>query len=248
MGLGLPSIGGKDSMSGSFNEIDVPPTLVSFAVDVASSKNVVTPELKNAGDTLVKIDIKKDEYDRPDYAYILKLYDDLYKAIQAGKILASYAVGFGGVLEAVSKMAFGNKLGVKLEGLSKEALLAKEYGSIILEVAPEQVKTLGVPCTVIGQVVAEPEFIYGDVVIDMEEALKAWTGTLEDVFPTQSDVELLFHLPVLTLLQRINHFIKIAVHDSNRTILIVLRWRIDPFLHHVIHDLRCMFHILISMI
>ena len=189
VGLGLPSIGGKDSMSGSFNEIDVPPTLVSFAVDVASSKNVVTPELKNAGDTLVKIDIKKDEYDRPDYAYVLKLYDDLYKAIQAGKILASYAVGFGGVLEAVSKMAFGNKLGVKLEGLSKEALLAKEYGSIILEVAPEQVKTLGVPCTVIGQVVAEPEFIYGDVVIGMEEALKAWTGTLEDVFPTQSDVE-----------------------------------------------------------
>ena len=189
IGLGLPSIGGKDSMSGSFNEIDVPPTLVSFAVDVASSKNVVTPELKNAGDILVKIDIKKDEYDRPDYAYVLKLYDDLYKAIQAGKILASYAVGFGGVLEAVSKMAFGNKLGVKLEGLSKEALLAKEYGSIILEVAPEQVKTLGVPCTVIGQVVAEPEFIYGDVVISMEEALKAWTGTLEDVFPTQSDVE-----------------------------------------------------------
>ena len=189
VGLGLPSIGGKDSMSGSFNEIDVPPTLVSFAVDVASSKNVVTPELKNAGDILVKIDIKKDEYDRPDYAYILKLYDDLYKAIQAGKILASYAVGFGGVLEAVSKMAFGNKLGVNLEGLSKEALLAKEYGSIILEVAPEQVKTLGVPCTVIGQVVAEPEFIYGDVVIGMEEALKAWTGTLEDVFPTQSDVE-----------------------------------------------------------
>ncbi len=189
VGLGLPSIGGKDSMSGSFNEIDVPPTLVSFAVDVASSKNVVTPELKNAGDILVKIDIKKDEYDRPDYAYVLKLYDDLYKAIQAGKILASYAVGFGGVLEAVSKMAFGNKLGVKLEGLSKEALLAKEYGSIILEVAPEQVKTLGVPCTVIGQVVAEPEFIYGDVVISMEEALKAWTSTLEDVFPTQSDVE-----------------------------------------------------------
>ena len=189
IGLGLPSIGGKDSMSGSFNEIDVPPTLVSFAVDVASSKNVVTPELKNAGDILVKIDIKKDEYDRPDYAYVLKLYDDLYKAIQSGKVLASYAVGFGGVLEAVSKMAFGNKLGVKLEGLSKEALLAKEYGSIILEVAPEQVKTLGVPCTVIGQVVAEPEFIYGDVVISMEEALKAWTGTLEDVFPTQSDVE-----------------------------------------------------------
>lgn len=188
VGLGLPSIGGKDSMSGSFNEIDVPPTLVSFAVDVANAKNVVTPELKNAGDILVKIDIKKDEYDRPDYAYVLKLYHDLYRAIQNGKILASYAVGFGGVLEAVSKMAFGNKLGVVLEGLSKEALLAKEYGSVILEVAPEQVKELGVPCTVIGQVIAEPEFRYEDTVISMEEALNAWTGTLESVFPTKSDV------------------------------------------------------------
>ncbi len=189
VGLGLPSIGGKDSMSGSFNEIDVPPTLVSFAVDVASSKNVVTPELKKAGNALVKIDIKKDAYDIPDYAYVLKIYDDLYKAIQAGKIVSSYAIGYGGILEAVSKMAFGNKLGVKLESVSKKALLARDYGSIILEVAPEAVADLGVDATVIGQVTDKAVFEYEGAEITMAEALAAWTKTLEKVFPTQSDVE-----------------------------------------------------------
>ncbi len=189
IGLGLPSIVGKDSMSGSFNEIDVPPTLVSFAVDVASAENVVTPELKKAGNVLVKIDIKKDAYDIPDYAYVLSIYDDLYKAIQADKVLSSYAVGYGGVLEAVSKMAFGNKLGVKLEGISKKDLLAKDYGSIILEVEPDVVADLGVAATVIGQVTDKPVFEFEGTVVTMEEALSAWTKTLEKVFPTQSDVE-----------------------------------------------------------
>lgn len=189
IGLGLPSIGGKDSMSGSFNEIDVPPTLVSFAVDVASGKHVVTPELKKAGNVLVKIDIRKDAYEIPDYAYAMAIYNDLYQAIRAGKICSSYAVGFGGILEAVSKMAFGNKLGVALEGISKEALLARDYGSVIVEVAPEHVSQLGVAGTVIGHVTKEASFTYGDTVISVEEALQAWTGTLESVYPTRSDVE-----------------------------------------------------------
>ncbi|MDD6331488.1 MAG: phosphoribosylformylglycinamidine synthase, partial [Clostridium sp.] len=189
IGLGLPSIGGKDSMSGSFNEIDVPPTLVSFAVDVASSKTVVTPELKKAGNVLVKVDIQKNAYDIPDYKYVLDIYADLYHAIQAGKVQSAYAVGFGGILEAVSKMAFGNKLGVHLDGIARDELLAKEYGSIILEVEPEDVKQLGVAATVIGQVTDTAAFTYEDTMISIEEALKAWTGTLEDVFPTQSDVE-----------------------------------------------------------
>lgn len=189
IGLGLPSIGGKDSMSGSFNEIDVPPTLVSFAVDVACGKNVVTPELKKAGNVLVKIDIQKDSYDIPDYGYVMDIYHDLYQAIQAGTVLSSYAVGFGGILEAVSKMAFGNKLGVKLEGISRDALLAKDYGSIIIEVAPENVTKAGVPGTVIGHVTDDALFTYGDTVVSVEEALQAWTGTLEPVFPTRSDVE-----------------------------------------------------------
>ena len=75
MGFGLPSIGGKDSMSGTFNEIDVPPTLVSFAVDVAKEQDIMTPELKTAGNKLMYFTIDKDAYDLPDYAQVMKLYD-----------------------------------------------------------------------------------------------------------------------------------------------------------------------------
>ncbi len=190
MGLGLPSIGGKDSMSGSFNDIDVPPTLCSFAVDVASYMDVVTTELKEAGNVLLKIDIKKDEFDKPDYANVLEIYGQLNEDIKSGKIESAYAVGFGGIIEAVSKMAFGNKLGVHiLDSISKEELVAKDYGSIIVEVKPENETKLAVPAKVIGGVKASATFTYGDAAITMEEAIAAWTGTLEKVFPTESGVE-----------------------------------------------------------
>lgn len=189
IGMGLPSIGGKDSMSGTFNDIDVPPTLVSFAVDVASYMDVVTPELKAAGNILVKMDIEKDENDIPVYSNVLEMYDLLNKAIKAGKVESAYAVGFGGIIEAVSKMAFGNKLGVSLrESVSKRDLLAKDYGSIILEIQPENLETLGIPVKKIGKVNDTACFTYGDVTVTMEEAVAAWTGTLEKVFPTASNV------------------------------------------------------------
>ncbi len=190
MGLGLASIGGKDSMSGSFNDIDVPPTLVSFAVDVASYQDVVTPELKKAGNVLVSFDVKRDAYDIPDYADALEKYGKLHEAVVAGKVVSAYAIGFGGMIEAVSKMAFGNKLGVKLSGtVSREDLTAKKYGSIILEVSPDDVSSLGIPCTVIGEVQETACFEYEGMTVSMEEALEAWTGRLEKVFPTESGVE-----------------------------------------------------------
>lgn len=190
MGLGLPSIGGKDSMSGSFNDIDVPPTLVSFAVDVASYMNVVTPELKKAGNLLVKFNINKDEYDIPDYEDVLDKYGKLYTAVNEGKVESAYAVSFGGIIEAVSKMAFGNKLGVELEeALTADRLAAKDYGSIILEINEANLDSLGIPCAVIGKVTSDAKFTYGSVSISMDEALAAWTRTLEKVFPTQSGVE-----------------------------------------------------------
>ena len=190
MGLGLPSIGGKDSMSGTFNDIDVPPTLVSFAVDVAEGKNVVTSELKSAGNTLIKIDVKKNEYDIPSYEDALSVYGKLFEDIKAKRVLSSYVIGFGGIIEAVSKMAFGNKIGVKLaDSLSKETMVAKDYTSIILEVKPEDLNTLEVPYTVIGETTEEAEFVYQDMKLGMEEAIKAWTDKLEDVFPTASGVK-----------------------------------------------------------
>jgi len=191
IGLGLPSIGGKDSMSGSFNEIDVPPTLVSFAVDVDSYLNIVTPELKTPGNMLLLMKIDRDSYELPDYADALAKYAALRAAVQRGQIESAYAVGFGGVIEAVSKMAFGNKLGVKLDEkcISEKELFEKLYGAILMEVDPEALPTLELPAEVIGSVTSDPVFVYGNVSIGMEEALTAWTGTLKKVFPVSSGVE-----------------------------------------------------------
>ena len=189
IGLGLPSIGGKDSMSGTFNDIDVPPTLCSFAVDVSSYKHVVTPELKAAGDVLVRLDVDKDENDIPVYADVLDKYDKLHKAITEDKIEAAYVIGFGGLIEAVSKMAFGNKFGVAIDdGVTKRELVSKDYGSIILEVKPENADKLGVTVKKIGTVNDSAVFTYGDVTVTVEEAIKAWTTKLEKVFPTKSKV------------------------------------------------------------
>ena len=114
MGFGLPSIGGKDSMSGTFNDIDVPPTLVSFAVDVAKEKDIITPEFKEVGSKIVKFEICRDQYEKPNYECMMKLYDAIHEMIQNGTIISAYALDSKGVIPAVSKMAFGNKIGVCL--------------------------------------------------------------------------------------------------------------------------------------
>ncbi|MDD7404214.1 MAG: phosphoribosylformylglycinamidine synthase [bacterium] len=190
MKLGLPSIGGKDSMSGTFDDIDVPPTLCSFAVDVAKIQDVATPELKKAGNVLVKFDIKKDAYSLPDYEQLMDMYSKITKMIQDKVLVSAYAVGIGGICEAVSKMAFGNELGVTIEeSISDEALFAKDYGSIVAEVAAEDLDKITAEYTKIATVTQKAEFVKGNVVIPMEEALEHWTGRLEDVFPTRSGVE-----------------------------------------------------------
>lgn len=185
MGLKLPAIGGKDSMSGTFNDIDVPPTLVSFAVNVSNYRHVVTPELKKAGDKLVLLDIKRDRNGLPDYEDVLKQYSRLHCAILEGKVKASYCIGFGGIIEAVSKMAFGNRMGVVIDSrLTQEALLRREYGNILLEVS--HVDTLPFRCSCVGEVTNEPRFVYHDTEIAIDEAIAAWTGRLEEVFPTRT--------------------------------------------------------------
>ena len=190
MGFGLPSIGGKDSMSGTFNDIDVPPTLVSFAVDVAKKQDVVTSELKKPGSKLVLFEIETADYDLPKYDKVMQLYDAVHSITTSGQALSSYAVGFGGVLEAVSKMAFGNKLGVTLDSAySVEDLTKKCYGAILLEMPAEAVDKITCAYKVVGEVNDSKNFTYGDTVIPMEEALEAWTGKLEKVFPTSSNVE-----------------------------------------------------------
>ena len=195
MGFGLPSIGGKDSMSGTFNdethgEINVPPTLVSFAVDVSDKQHVVTPEFKKAGSKIVVLKIARDAYDLPVYSQVMDSYKKLYKDMEAGNVISAYAVEAGGIAEAVSKMAFGNKLGVKIEhSVDPRDFFVPAWGDMVCEVPDGKLGSLGITYTVIGEVTDKAAFEYGSVSISMDEALNAWTKTLEDVFPTESKVD-----------------------------------------------------------
>lgn len=190
LGFGLPSIGGKDSMSGTFNDIDVPPTLVSFAVDVADQNHIITPEFKKAGNKIVVLKAERDEYHLPVYGSLMESYEKLRQDILAGRVISAYAVEGHGICEAVSKMAFGNKLGVKIEhNVDPRDFFGADWGSIVCEVPDGKVGELAISYTVIGEVTDRNEFQYGSVSLSLNEALEAWTGTLESVFPTKSGVE-----------------------------------------------------------
>ena len=190
LGYGLPSIGGKDSMSGTFEDIDVPPTLVSFAVDVATEKDIITPELKKAGNKLVWLRIETNEYDIPVYEKVMDQYGKFTKDIHDGKIVAAYALDRHGVAAAVSKMAFGNGMGVKIEhNVDARDLFAPAFGDIIAEVPADKVSELGITYTVIGEVTDSKAIEYKDVKIALDEAEAAWEETLEKVFPTNSGAE-----------------------------------------------------------
>ena len=187
LGLGLPSIGGKDSMSGTFQDIDVPPTLVSFAVDVAEQKDIITPELKKAGNKLVWLRVEKDQYDLPVYAQVMDQYGKFREDIQNGNIVSAYVLDRHGIAAAVSKMAFGNGMGVKIESnVDKRDLFAPAFADIIAEVPAEKVSELAITYTVIGEVTDKAVFEYGDVTIELKEAVDTWKAPLEKVFPTVS--------------------------------------------------------------
>ena len=187
LGFGLPSIGGKDSMSGTFEDIDVPPTLCSFAIDVAKESDIITPEFKADGNVLVRFDIEKDKYDLPVFEQIKKLYDGIHKLIGKGVIISAYVLDGKGLVPAVCKMAFGNKLGFELEGsLTKEELFAPAYGCIVAEVPADRLADIDVAYTKVGEVKDNAKFVYNDVVITVDEALKVWSDKLEDVFPTKA--------------------------------------------------------------
>ena len=190
LGFGLPSIGGKDSMSGTFEDIDVPPTLVSFAVDVAAEKDIITPELKQAGNKLVWLSIETDEYDIPKYEKVMEQYAKFTEDIHSGRIVAAYALDRHGIIAAVSKMAFGNRMGVKIEhNIDARDLFAPAFGDIIAEVPADKVGELGITYTVIGEVTEDATFSYGNEKISLAEAERAWKETLEPVFPTNSGAE-----------------------------------------------------------
>ncbi len=196
IGYGLPSIGGKDSMSGTFNEIDVPPTLVSFAVDTARIKDIVTPELKTAGDVLIQFWFDKDSYDIPVYSHVKKTFSYITKLIREGKVKAAYALDAAGLFAGVSKMAFGNKLGVDFDGeLCALDLFENCLGDIVVEMDEKEAQRIlndreemaeNLNYRRVGQVKEEELFIFKDTTVTIKEAIAAWKSGLEKVFPTKA--------------------------------------------------------------
>ena len=194
LGFGIGSIGGKDSMSGTFNEIDVPPTLVSFAVDVAKLSDVITPELKKAGDKLVQIEIERDEYDIPVYDDVSAIYDKVTSLMREGKVRAAYAVDCYGAAPAAAKMAFGNGFGVAFDGqVPVKHLFRNRIGDLILEMEDgcEEILEELIPDNyrVIGTVTKadqDASFSWQGSEVREEDALRIWKAPLEKVFPTKA--------------------------------------------------------------
>ena len=184
---GIASIGGKDSMSGTFEDIDVPPTLVSFAVGVEKGKHLITPELKEPKNIIVKFTIPVDEYDLPVYAEVKKLYAGITKAVRKGGIVSACALDEYGIAPALSKMAFGNRLGVALStDLKPEEFFLSETGNIIAEITPKALKDLKLPYMIIGKVTKAAQITYGKTKMNLQAMQAVYDKRLEGVFPTKA--------------------------------------------------------------
>ncbi len=198
--LGLASIGGKDSMSGSFNNIHVPATLVSFAVDVARTSDIISPEFKTPGNVLVHFIMPRDEFDCPDFDGAKKLYTFVTEYIRKGNIVSAYALGAKGIAQAVAKMSLGNRIGAKLtaaEGYDTKTAIEKlflpAFGDIIAEVKKTEAKfilreaeRLGLCLEEAGELTNDSCFSINGETVTMEETLRSYEGTLEKVFPMHS--------------------------------------------------------------
>lgn len=194
--FGLPSIGGKDSMSGTFNDISVPPTLVSFAVSMTTAENVISPEFKKAGNNIYLVRTAYDENDLPDLKELKKNFDFITENIKNKKIVSAAAIKNGGLSEAVAKMAFGNKLGadIKSDGIIGENEWFKaEYGTFIVETAEKFDYENAV---LLGNVISEGKIVIDSKVeINLDELIEEWEKPLEKIFPTRKEIENCHLLP-----------------------------------------------------
>ncbi|MGX9758118.1 phosphoribosylformylglycinamidine synthase [Clostridioides difficile] len=189
----IPAIGGKDSMSGTFKDIEVPPTLVSFAVDTVDARKVVSPEFKKADSKVVMLCVNKAENDVIDFEELKKNLDKVRELIHGNKVLSTYALGFAGVGEAISKMAFGNKIGFKFnEEVEKvctdDKLFEASYGNIVLELANDDLSMLnGYNYIVLGSTVKDASIFIKGEELSLDELYKAHCSTLEPIFPTKTE-------------------------------------------------------------
>jgi phosphoribosylformylglycinamidine synthase len=193
--LGIPAIGGKDSMSGTFKDLHVPPTLVAFAVDSVDVRKVISPEFKEAGSQVLLIHVERDAHELPDFRLLGETYAAVTKLIHTGKIIAAYPVRGGGVAEAISKMAFGNRIGFALAANEsgatelKHLLFAPDYGSLVVEVPREvdiQEAFAQIPHQLLGHTLERAAIEIGHIAISLQEAQAAWEAPLEKVFPIRA--------------------------------------------------------------
>ncbi|NLD49948.1 MAG: phosphoribosylformylglycinamidine synthase, partial [Clostridiaceae bacterium] len=191
MKLGIPAIGGKDSMSGTFRDMNVPPTLVSFAVDIVDCGKVVSTEFKKIGSKVVVLRLNRDENGVPDFDQLDRNYTRVYELILGGKVLASHTVREGGLSEAISKMCFGNMTGFAFEKTVDPLLLfAADYGSIVLEIdKSEDLNKLfdGIDYELLGKTQEKGTIDINGVSLSLINLLQKWEEPLEKIFPTRTE-------------------------------------------------------------
>ena len=188
--LEIPAIGGKDSMSGTFMDLTVPPTLVSFAVDVMKADNAISPEFKYIGNKVYYIEAPKDDYDLPKFEYLKDAYAKVSQCIADKKVFSASSVRIGGMAAAITRMCLGNNIGFKFtKHVTKEQLFMADYGALIIEVSGEADLTEAMPGVKffeLGETTAVPSIVCGKAVVTLQDALKVYTAPLEKIFPTNA--------------------------------------------------------------
>lgn len=197
--LGIPAIGGKDSMSGTFMDIKVPPTLISFAVGITDAKNILSPEFKKVDSYIILIDQNLDEHNIIDLPQYRKNMDLVTQLAKKGKILSANTIGQGGIFISLAKMAVGNKIGVSIDAIEEKKLFDASYGALLLEIgSDENLEELlqGIQYKVLGKTTEKEELkiqlidskgarLENKLSITIEDIVKKWTAPLESVFPTK---------------------------------------------------------------
>ena len=190
--LGIPAIGGKDSMSGTFKDIDVPPTLVSFAVDTVDAKQVLSPEFKNSNSTVIMLSTKLFENKVIDFEELKKNLSKVTDLIKDEKVSSAYSIGYGGVCEAICKMSFGNKIGFRFNEsieIDESILFGASYGNIILELKDDNKEVLeslsGYNYKILGNTVKEKSIFIENEEIDIDFIYNKYCEVLEPIFPTR---------------------------------------------------------------
>lgn len=203
MQMGVAAIGGKDSMSGTFEHLSVPPTLISFAVDYAKVEHIISPEFKKAGNKVVFIPAVRDQYDLPDFDYLKRIFELVNSYIEKGQCVSAHTVRAGGIAEALSKMTFGNFIGVKLnDDLEAADFFRPDYGSFVLELANTKVIDFhGLDAVVLGETTPEPIISYREMQLNVMDVVKVWKEPLENVFATTVKGDTLSENPVLKTFQ-----------------------------------------------